>query len=195
MSKFDVAPTRLLSAKNKKANDQTESDTPTININQESVDFRPEEGAIAGGNLNQLEVEAQAPAINKNTGGNTVLVRRSAEIVEKPTVGWLIIIAGAGKGQSVAFSYGLNKIGRDEGQDIALNFGDEAISRIAHAAIEFDPKPRQFYLSKGENLVYLNGERVGAGGEKVLKMGDEIILGDTTLRFVPFCDKNFDWLD
>ena len=28
-----------------------------------------------------------------------------------------------------------------------------------------------------------------------LKGGEEIVIGDTTLKFVPFCGKDFDWRD
>ena len=28
-----------------------------------------------------------------------------------------------------------------------------------------------------------------------LKGGEEILLGETKLRFVPFCGKDFDWRD
>ena len=209
MSKFDdgkrdTSPTRLVRNKPTKKVSSTDGttikigeekpasgDAPTININQDSVDFRSEEGAIAGGNLNESTDQQQA--VSADTGGKTVLVRRSADTTEKPTVGWLVVVSGPGQGRAVYFSYGLNKIGRDAGQEISLAFGDDEISRLEHASIEFDPKERKFYLSKGENLVYLNGDRVGSGGEKVLQMGDELTLGSTTLRFVPFCGEDFDW--
>ena len=146
---------------------------------------------MAGGNLN-TPADNAAPA-GRSSADKTVLVRRSADTAEQATVAWLVVVDGPGKGKSISFSYGLNKIGRDASQDIALSFGDSEISRQDYASSEFDPKSRKFYLSKGDNLVYLNDERVGAGGEKTLEQGDEIVLGATTLRFVPFCGADFDW--
>jgi hypothetical protein len=138
---------------------------------------------------------AHGPA---SSGQKTVVFRPSAEGRSKkhsdqPTTGWLVIIAGPGRGASIEISYGLSKIGRDASQDIALDFGDESISRIHHAAIEYDPKLRQFFLSKGENLVYHNGSRVGAGAECELKTGDQIEIGATRLQFMAFCGPEFDW--
>ncbi|NOQ63294.1 MAG: FHA domain-containing protein, partial [Methyloprofundus sp.] len=212
MSKFDTSPTRLIRSKNQPEKNKPAAQVPTekisssaqatekidvnsssergapptVNIQQESVDFRPEVGAIAGGNLNNSaaveSVAAGSVANAEKRGNKTVLLKRSSvatETAEKPIVGWLVVIEGKGKGRSIFFSYGLNKIGRDTGQDIALSFGDDLISRENHASIEFDPKTREFYLSKGENLVYLNEGRVGAGAEKVLEVGDKISLGDT----------------
>lgn len=113
----------------------------------------------------------------------------------QPVVAWLVVRDGPGRGRALSMSYGLNKIGRDPDQSVSLDFGDTKVSRSHHAAIEYDPKLRAFYLSKGENLVYLNGDRVGSGQEHALNSGDQIELGDTTLQFVAFCGPDFDWND
>lgn len=114
---------------------------------------------------------------------------------DTPVVGWLVVVDGPGRGSSINISYGLSKLGRGENQEVALAFGDDEISRENHAAIEFDPKTREFFLSKGENLVYLNGSRVGQGSEAKLESGDRIEVGATKLAFVPFCGPAFDWND
>jgi hypothetical protein len=112
---------------------------------------------------------------------------------DAPVVGWFVVVKGQGLGHSFEFSYGNNAIGRDASQGIAIDFGDEGISREAHAFVEYDPKARKCFLSKGCNLVYVNGDRVGQGSEVILSMGDNIELGETVLRFIPFCNAEFCW--
>ena len=114
---------------------------------------------------------------------------------DAPVVGWFVVVKGQGLGNSFEFSFGNNTIGRDASQGIAIDFGDEGISREAHAFVEYDPKARKCFLSKGCNLVYVNGDRVGQGSEVILSMGDNIELGETVLRFVPFCNAEFCWTD
>ncbi|WP_428354292.1 FHA domain-containing protein [Methyloprofundus sp.] len=219
MSKFDTDPTVLSSKKTKKlspsgnrlsqentGNSSTDSAAETIKLDKnQSVagnpkgnhleNFRDESGAMGGANLNEPSVENSS--VTQKAGNKTIFINRSSvssDTAEKPIVGWLVIISGKGKGHSFSFSYLRHKIGRDSGQDIALAFGDEKISRENHASIEFDPKLRKYYLMKGENLVYLNDGRVGSE-DKEIQMGDKITLGDTDLRFVPFCGEDFDWKD
>ena len=52
--------------------------------------------------------------------------------LDDPTVGWVVVINGPGKGRSLPLGYGMNKIGRDATQRIALDFGDKEISRENH---------------------------------------------------------------
>ncbi len=164
----------------------------------------------------KLDYPAEASMTGANTGlasgattepvsgsPKTVLFRPSQQDAdpqasadaEQPVVAWLVVTGGPGRGHALAISYGLNRIGRGADQAVSLPFGDEQISRSHHAAIEYDPKLRAFYLSKGDNLVYLNGARVGSGNEQALNSGDQIELGSTKLRFVAFCGPDFDWND
>jgi hypothetical protein len=130
----------------------------------------------------------------KNTDSSIKPLKDNAENLQ-PVTGWLVIVEGPGEGTSLQFSFGGQSIGRSEDQDISLCYGDEKISRDTHAKIEFDPMTREFYLSKGNGYVYLNDGRVGEGSEKTLVSGDSIQLGDTVLRFIPFCGKDFTWQD
>lgn len=146
--------------------------------------------------------EVEKGTSSRDSDGNkTVVFRPSSSESSKdsmdinPTIGWLVIIDGPGRGKSLDLHYGLLKIGRNASQDVALNFGDDEISRENHASLEYDPKTREFYLSKGEGRVYLNDSRVGQGQEYTLKIGDQISLGGTLLRFVPFCDEQFCWTE
>ena len=59
----------------------------------------------------------------------------------------------------------------------------------------YEPRQRRWLLSHGEgtNLTYLDGYVVVEVVE--IEAGAEIQLGDTTMRFQPFCSKAFDWQD
>lgn len=113
--------------------------------------------------------------------------------IADPVVGWLAVVEGPGRGASLNIGYGNNRIGRAPTENISLDFGDEEISRENHATITFDGRHRRFYIlpGQGRNLVYVNDQPVMTPLE--LSGGEEILLGQTKLRFVPFCGKSFDW--
>lgn len=110
-----------------------------------------------------------------------------------PVVGWVVIVEGPGKGQSLQLGYGVNGLGRNSDERVPLDFGDEEISRSAHAMITYDGKNRKFYIQHGGgvNLTYVGDNPVLQAQE--LKGGEEISIGKTRLYFVPFCGLNFDW--
>lgn len=112
-----------------------------------------------------------------------------------PVVGWLVVVFGPGRGNALPLGYGLNGIGRGPRARVRLDYGDLEISRDQHAVISYDPKGRRFYLQHGggTNLTYLNQQPVLLPSE--LKGDEIIVLGQTRLRFVPFCGANFDWQD
>jgi FHA domain len=111
----------------------------------------------------------------------------------EPVTGWLVTIAGPGRGKASPIFEGMNSVGRDQGQRIPLNFGDAEISREGHFFVTYEPKKRTFHLNHGTktNLVYLNGEVVL--GPMPLTEGDVIEVGKTKLRFVPLCGPEFSW--
>jgi len=112
-----------------------------------------------------------------------------------PVVGWLAIISGPGVGSFVRLGYGMNSIGRSDDQRCRLNFGDEKISRQNHANLTYDPRGRKFYLQHGggQNLTYIENQPVLQAVE--LKGGENITLGNTTLRFAPLCGVGFEYCD
>ena len=59
----------------------------------------------------------------------------------------------------------------------------------------YDPRGRKFYLQHGggTNLTYIGDEPVLV--PTVLEALQDFSIGDTTLRFVPFCGPDFDWQD
>ena len=113
--------------------------------------------------------------------------------IADPVVGWLVVVEGPGRGASLNIGYGNNRIGRAPTENISLDFGDEEISRENHSTITFDGRHRRYYVlpGQGRNLVYVNDQPVMSPLE--LTGGEEILLGQTKLRFVPFCGKSFDW--
>ncbi len=112
---------------------------------------------------------------------------------EDPVVAWLVVVKGPGKGRSLSVGYGRNAIGRGAEQRIRLDFGDDAISREAQAFVTYDPRGRKFYLQGGDgtNLIYIGNSPVLAPME--LTESVDLTMGNTTLRFVPFCGPHFDW--
>ena len=110
-------------------------------------------------------------------------------------VGWLVVVDGPGRGESVSLLAGMSQIGRGDDQAIQLDFGDNAISRTNHAAIVYDPDDMSFLIGHGgkTNIVRLNGKPLIS--TEHLKTGDTIRIGDTILRFVALCGKEFRWSD
>ena len=100
---------------------------------------------------------------------------------------------GPGRGSAFTLFNGVSKIGRAEDQTVALDFGDNSISRDNHAAIAFDSETRKFFLGHGgkSNIVRLNDKPV-LSTEEIMN-GDTIRIGETTLTFVSFCGADFSW--
>jgi len=122
-------------------------------------------------------------------------IRKAEAAAETFPVGWLVITGGPGRGASITLKEGLMQIGRNDDQAIQLDFGDTGISRSNHAVIAYDPEDRKCYLGHGgkANLVRLNGKPVLS--TVPLTSGDLIRISETSIRFVAFCDENFDWRD
>jgi hypothetical protein len=112
-----------------------------------------------------------------------------------PVCGWLVVVDGPGRGAGVTIGYGNNRVGRDRGEDIVLDFGDGQISRENHAIVTYDGKNRRFYVQQGggRNLTHVNDELVLTPVE--MTGGEMLQMGDTKLKFVPLCGPDFDWYD
>lgn len=110
-----------------------------------------------------------------------------------PPAGWLVIVDGPGQGRAVTLGLHHNPIGRDETNRVALDYGDETISRRKHLLVTYDPEGRRFYVTPGDgtNLCYVNDQPVLAS--MPLEPGARIRTGRTTLRFVPLCGPDFSW--
>ncbi len=132
--------------------------------------------------------------------GHTRILRpigaATEDVNTDPVVGWLVVLSGPGKGNYRAVYSGSNTIGRSPGQRIPIDFGDDSISSEKQAFLVYDGRKRQYQLVPNlerPNLVHLNNSALLANGE--LKAHDKIMLGRTTLLFVPLCGEDFDWSD
>lgn len=107
--------------------------------------------------------------------------------------GWIVVVAGPGRGACFTLHSGVSQIGRGEEQAVRLDFGDTSISRNNHAAVAYDDEQGKFFLGHGgkSNLVRLNGMPVLSTEE--MSNGDEIRIGETTLKFVALCGDAFTW--
>ena len=138
---------------------------------------------------------ASAPAVRGRPPASDA--GKTVSLIEKkkgfdPVVGWLVCVQGADRGRDFRIRPERNFIGRSDAMDICIS-GDNTISRENHAIVSFNPKNGQFKLHPGESrgMVYLNGQEVD--GPHVIKEGDKIDLGQTTLMFVPLCGREFSW--
>ncbi|SEH04884.1 FHA domain-containing protein [Candidatus Venteria ishoeyi] len=129
------------------------------------------------------------------TQAESAVPEENEQAMDDPVVGWLVVIDGPGRGNSRQLGYGMNTIGRSSTERVALDYGDSDMTRSKHAIVTYDPRGRKFYLQHGggQNLTYLNGAPVLVPTE--LKGGEEVLVGQTMLRFVNFCGEQFDWQD
>jgi hypothetical protein len=125
-----------------------------------------------------------------NTAGGSV---KADDFSIEPVVGWLVIVKGPGRGQSLKLGYGVNSIGRAPDQRVSLNFGDDEISREKHTLLTYDSKGHKFYIQHGggTNLTYLGDNPVLQPHE--LTGRETIQIGNTYLCFIPFCGPEFEW--
>lgn len=111
-----------------------------------------------------------------------------------PVVGWFVCVDGKDKGADYRIHSGNNAIGRGSNMQIRI-LNDTAISKenMAHAA--FDPRSRKFFFEAGagRNLVYVNDVLLLPHQSRELLAYDRILLGGTTLMFLPFCGEAFSW--
>ena len=153
-----------------------------------------------GGRLEEPTVPIGERAANEQTRILAGRSSRESEVEQNdpmrdPPVGWLVVVRGPGKGSVLTLGNGMNAIGRGPNSRVQIGFGDDAISSANHARIAYEPRRRKYQLSHGEgtNLTYLNGEMVMDATE--IEAGAVIEIGETTLRFQPFCSEEFDWPD
>ena len=111
-----------------------------------------------------------------------------------PVVGWFVCVEGKDKGADYKIHSGNNAIGRGSNMQIRIQ-NDEAISKENMAHTAFDPRSRKFFFEAGagRNLVYVNEELLLPHQSRELCAYDRILLGTTTLLFMPFCGEAFSW--
>lgn len=130
--------------------------------------------------------DAIADAFSKDRAAAT------SQSVKYP-VGWVVVVEGPGEGHCFSLAPGLSTIGRGADQTIAIDFGDDCISRDTHASIAYDDEENKILIGHGgkANLVRLNGKPLVSVTE--MQSGDQFRIGKTTLRFVALCGGDFRW--
>ncbi|NHQ73240.1 FHA domain-containing protein [Roseovarius gahaiensis] len=113
-----------------------------------------------------------------------------------PIVGWFVVVQGPGIGQSVNLGSGMNTIGRDPDERVALPFGDTLISSKDHVRVIYDDESREFLIAPG------SGSNVTKIGTKIVATPQPLenyslirLSKQTHVRFVAFCNEDFDWSD
>lgn len=165
-----------------------EEDDHTISIAEAGLSLGEELNAIIGNaaNTSHMGFSGEEPADDK-----TISFGFFDMGAVQPVTGWLICMAGEERGQDYRLHVGKNFIGRSPSMDVVLA-DDKKISREKHCAVIYEPKRNLFYLSaEGGNLVYLNDVLVEVSEQ--LKEDDRIMIGDTTLVFIPFCRGERRW--
>ena len=137
--------------------------------------------------------ERSGESTTRLLSGDEEPILSSADALENPVTGFLVVVAGPGRGSVAHLGYGMNAIGRDAEQSVSLDYGDLQISRNAHCLITYDTKSAVFYIQPGEgrSLTYLDDQPVLV--PSALTNGQQMQLGETTLRFIALCGESFDW--
>ena len=184
MADEDDEKTRLI----RRSKPQSEPGASDPGLNEPT---RIVEAAEGDSDLTKLVGPARRAAAPESAGGQNSTDGGELD----PVVGWLVVLAGPGRGNARRLGYGQNSLGRDKGERVSLDFGDGSISRSKHCFVLYEPRKRQYYLRPGDgaNLTYLNGELLAEA--KLLSATDVIEIGATKLRFVPLCGPEFDWED
>ena len=98
----------------------------------------------------------------------------------------IIVISGDSKGQYLPLGRRTNVIGRAE--SLPMQILDDMVSR-KHLRIRYDENTNQHYAEDMESKhgVFINNRKINE--QTLLKDGDEILIGQTTLMFT---EKDFD---
>lgn len=187
-----------------------EDDGASTELPSAVADLPPASTELPSANATASAAAARSPARSRRTKTRLIGFEKSDGAVvdlfndapaAAPTksvkfpVGWIVVAEGPGRGESFSLLTGMSQIGRGDDQAVQLDFGDNSISRSNHAAIVYDPDSKEFLLGHGgkSNIVRLNNKPVISN--EAIKTGDVIRIGDTVLRFIALCDKDFNWAD
>lgn len=153
----------------------------------------PAQGMMAPASGSMSGPSRDAMAMSAGDGGHTRILGYNS-VQTDPVVGWLVILDGPGKGNFRPIFKGSNTIGRATGQRVPIDFGDDAISSEKQAFLTYDERKRSYQLVPNlerPNLVYHNDAALTSNVD--LRAHDKVMMGRTTLLFVPLCGPDFDW--
>ena len=186
---IDVLTRKTLTPKGKRG----KPGARTVDISSPVVPAQPAKPVLGQG------WSAKPTEVMAKTGlERATVVHRSSSRgpMDDPPVGWLVVVDGPGMGSVATLGIGSNSIGRDpEANRVALDHGDDMISRSDHGVVVYDSENRKFWIRHGDgtNLMYVNDEPVLS--VQPLEPVTHIRLGRTVLRFVPLCGEAFSWPD
>lgn len=190
----------------------SESDQTTRVIRRKTVELPAEEDpdktvkpSKGKGGPPPLPGAVAAPALTVEDDDKTRVYRKpdadkpdASQDASSPTVGWLVIMAGPGRGTSLTLGFGMNHMGRSAANRVILDFGDEEISRKTHTTLTYDPRGKKFYIQPGPDATNLTYVGEDPNLQPILTPteifgGETIVLGKTKLKFVAFCGPAFSW--
>lgn len=94
----------------------------------------------------------------------------------------LVVIEGPGIGNARPIYPGTNAIGRDRRNRIALDFGDDTISRTGHAVIVVGTGLADMRIIDGGKVNPIHVNSVMVTAERALGLGDVVEIGVTHVR-------------
>lgn len=171
--------------------DDVEEDDHTISFAEAELSLGEELGAIIGKSVDGNLKGEQTAQTGEDEDKTVSFGFFGLSMKQQPVTGWLVCMNGNEKGKDYRLHTGKNFVGRSTSMDVVL-VEDKSIARDKHCTITYDPKGNSFYVSaEGGNIVRVNGGLVETPVK--LQRNDEIIIGETKLVFIPFCEEERIW--
>ncbi len=138
----------------------------------------PIHGAIAGGGIHEAGGPSRAIGFTVIGGLTGFFIGLIDELFKSA---WVKVLAGRNEGKDIILSKAVSLLGRDERCDVPL-YGDASIG-VQHAAIRTDGR-RHVLIDGGSPVgTVVNGQKLGAGAELLLRDGDMIQIGSQRVLF------------
>lgn len=150
-------------------------------------------GTVLPGGQSLNEDDGPTVLLQADDEAKTVAMYDSQEYSIEPVTGWLVCCEGAERGRDFRLGGGINSIGKGGNNRISLKEDTIPEGEVA-AMLAFAERKRSFLISipvDSQIEVQINGEPLSS--QTLLQPRDELRIGNTLLRFIPFCDDNFIW--
>jgi len=106
--------------------------------------------------------------------------------------GILVCVKGVNKGRVYPIKADKNFIGSTSSMDIHIT-GDKKIEKKNHAVIVYDAMEKTTSLIPTETRGMVYWKKKAIFEMVTLEPYDEIMLGESTFKFAPFCGADFTW--